>query len=307
MNLERIKKFKLVQKPIQWSQKVQIPWTKGLNLYEFFTFYIRGLSEGTLSHRASAVAYSFFMAIFPFLLFVLNILPYINIEGFQMKFIGLMESLMPPQTNEFFMPIISDILDNRRSGLLSFSFVLAGFLASNGVNAIFRGFDDSVYVQSNRNIFQKYLIAFGVSTLLTFMLLIAVGSIIVGEILIYKLQQDAYLSQDVFWINFLQIGIFILMIYMMVSILYYFGSPKNHRAKFFSFGSAVTTVLFLITTYLFGIYILKFSNYNELYGSIGALLIMMLYIWINANLLLIGFEVNVSLVALSKNNKNTKI
>lgn len=306
MNLERIKNFKLVQKPIQWSQKVQIPWTKGLNLYEFFTFYIRGLSEGTLTHRASAIAYSFFMAIFPFLLFVLNILPYINVEGFQIKFIGLMESLMPPQTNEFFMPIITDILDNRRSGLLSISFVLAGFLASNGVNAIFKGFNDSVYVKSNRNIFQEYLIAFGVSTLLTVLLLIAVASIIVGELLIHKLQQDAYLSQDVFWINFLQIGIFILMIYMMVSILYYYGSPKNHRAKFFSFGSAITTVLFLITTYLFGIYILKFSNYNELYGSIGALLIMMLYIWINANLLLIGFEVNVSLVALSKNNKNTK-
>lgn len=306
MDLEQIKNIKLVKKIIKWSQKVHIPWTKGLNLYDFFTFYIHGLSQSTLSHRAGAIAYSFFMAIFPFLLFVLNLLPYISIEGFQVKFIGLIESLMPPQTNDFFMPIITDILDNRRSGLLSFSFILSGFLASNGVNAIFKGFEDSLYVKSDRNIWQKYFIAFSVSTLLTVLLLIAVGSIIVGEFFIHKLQQDDYLSQDIFWINLLQISVFILMIYIMISILYYYGTSKNDRAKFFSFGSAITTVLFLITTYLFSIYILKISNYNELYGSIGALLIMMLYIWINANLLLIGFEVNASLVALSK-DKKTKI
>jgi membrane protein len=83
-----------------------------------------------------------------------------------------------------------------------------------------------------------------------------------------------------------------------IAILYYFGIKKGKNNRFFSIGASVTTMLFVLTTYLFGVYITNFSNYNELYGSIGALLILMLYIWINSNLLLLGFELNATLKTL---------
>jgi membrane protein len=93
----------------------------------------------------------------------------------------------------------------------------------------------------------------------------------------------------------MQIGIFVIMVYVIIAILYYFGTVEGKESKFFSIGALVTTFLFIVTTYLFGIYINNFSQYNELYGSIGALLIMMFYIWLNSNLLLLGFELNISL------------
>jgi membrane protein len=105
------------------------------------------------------------------------------------------------------------------------------------------------------------------------------------------------------WINILQYGLSIATLYLIISILYYFGVKEGKHIRFFSIGALVTTALFLLTTYLFGLYINNFSRYNELYGSIGALLIMLFYIWLNSNLLLLGFELNISLQKLKKKLK----
>ena len=91
------------------------------------------------------------------------------------------------------------------------------------------------------------------------------------------------------------------MIFVIIATLFYFGTSEGKQNRFFSPGAFMTTFLIIITTYLFGIYIDNFSNYNQLYGSIGAMLILMLYIWLNANLLLLGFELNASLIQLKKN------
>jgi len=109
------------------------------------------------------------------------------------------------------------------------------------------------------------------------------------------------MDNTVFWLQFGKYGLFILMIFLVVATLFYFGTTEGKMNRFFSPGAFMTTVLIMITTYLFGIYIDNFSNYNKLYGSIGAMLILMVYIWLNANLLLLGFELNASLIKLKKN------
>lgn len=292
---------------VKWSKKAVLPWTGGLRLYDFLNIYIKGLSEGILSYRASSIAYSFFMAIFPFLLLVLNLIPYINVSEFQNRFLDFTQNLLPAQTCDFFYPIIEDIAMNPRKGLLSVSFILSIILASNGVNTIFKAFSDSVYVCENRTFLAKYSMSIFVSFLIAIFMLIAIGAIIFGEIFIARLQKESLIYYDFFWINLLQFVVFVLMIYAIIAILYYFGLKKIDRPRFFSLGSFVTTVLFLVTTYVFGVYINNFANYNELYGSIGALLIMMLYIWINSNLLLIGFELNLALATLKKSKQKTMI
>lgn len=300
---QKIWNLPIIRQTINWSKKTNIPWTNGLCLYDFLEIYIKGLSQGILSYRASSIAYSFFMAIFPFLLFILNLIPYIQVSGFQNRFLIFVQNLLPAQTNDFFFPIVEDIATNPRKGLLSFSFFLSVFLTSNGVNAIFRAFSDSIYVAANRSFIGKYTTAIFVSFSIAVFMFIAIAAILFGEIIIHRLQQESLIYYDFFWINLLQVIVFILMIYIVIATLYYFGLKKIDRAKFFSLGSVVTTLLFIVTTYVFRIYINNFSSYNELYGSIGALLIMMLYIWINANLLLIGFELNVAMTTLKKSKQ----
>ena len=118
--------------------------------------------------------------------------------------------------------------------------------------------------------------------------------------MIKVLKTDAYIDNDIFWVNVLQFAFFALMLYLVVATLYHYGVKEGRETSFFSIGALVTTLLFLLTTYFFGVYINNFAKYNELYGSIGALLIMMFYIWINSNLLLLGFELNVSLQRLKE-------
>jgi len=100
-----------------------------------------------------------------------------------------------------------------------------------------------------------------------------------------------------------QFAFFGLFIYFIISILYYFGTIEGRKIRFFSPGSLMTSLLFFLTTYFFGIYIEIFSNYNQLYGSIGALLIFLLYIWINSNILLLGFELNATLTRFKREPK----
>lgn len=277
------------------SKQIIVAKSSGLSLYQLLEIYGTGLVKGTFSSRASSIAYSFFVALFPFLLFILNLIPYVPIKDFQIRFLRFIEELLPAQTSEFFYPTIADIAVNARGGLLSVSILLSLFLAANGVNAIFSAFEYSFHVTINRNFFRQYGIAFIVSIFLALLLLITVGVILYGEYIIANLVGRSYLSDDVFWITILQFTVFTIMVYVVIATLYYFGTKEGKHSRFISAGAFITTLLFVVTTYLFTIYINNFSNYNQLYGSIGALLIMMLYIWINANLLLLGFELNISL------------
>lgn len=296
-------KIPVIRQIILLCKKIKLPGFEGLSLFDLIKTYIYGIIEGTFTTRAGSIAFSFFMALFPFMLFLLNLIPYIPIEDFQERFLIFIGRILPAQTNEFFFPIIEDIAANPRGGLLSFVFILTILLMTNGINAIFSGFEYSFHVTINRNFIKQYFIALLVSVFLALMLLISVIIIVYSEYLIGTLKSEDYISDDVFWISIIRYLIFIVLIYMIVATLYYYGVKQGRSIKFFSIGAFVTTLLFMLTTYLFGVYIENFSRYNELYGSIGALLIMMLYIWINSNILLLGFELNATLKTMRSQNQ----
>lgn len=302
-NQEKEIKIPVIRELVDVTKRIKLPGLGQFSLYHLLEIYLNGILKGSFSPRASSIAYSFFLALFPFLLLLLNLIPYIRIDGFQTRFLIFIEALLPPQTTQFFYPIIADIAVNPRSGLLSFVFILSLFLSANGVNAIFSAFQYSFHVSVNRNFFRQYLVALSVAIFLALLLLTSVGVILYGEFIIRDFQSRAYIDNDLFWIQFFQFLVFLIMIYVVIATLYYFGTKEGKSSSFFSIGAVVTTVLFLLTTYFFGIYINNFSNYNELYGSIGALLILMLYIWINANILLLGFELNVSIKQLKEKIK----
>jgi membrane protein len=254
--------------------------------------YIIGVAEGTLSNRAGSIAFSFFMALFPFALFILNLIPYIPIEGFQEDFLKFVSEGVPPNTYYAIENIVNDILHNSHSGLLSTGFVLSIFLMANGLNAILGGFGNSRHVLVKRGFFRQYLIAVGMSLFLSMLLLVTVGIIVVFEVFIHKLNAHQVLNEQIPLIVMGRYGFLITMILITTSILFKFGTKHDKTRAFISIGSVFTTFLTIIISYFFGIWVIKFSQYNELYGSIGTLLIVMFYIWINCMILLLGFELN---------------
>jgi len=280
-----------------------IPLSKNaFSLYDLLELYISGLIKGTLTHRASAIAYSFFIAIFPFLLFILNLIPYIPIDHFQVDFWIFIDGLLPPGTHQFFSDIFFDIAEKRRGSLLSSVFFLSIFLMTNGIMAIFGGFEFSYHIQLTRTYVKQYLYALMVAIILSLLVLFVVITFMGYEIyLVPYLEEINFLTDNETLLKISKLGFVAVMTYIATSILFYFGTIEGRESKFFSVGSTFTTILFGVTTYLFGIYIENFSQYNQLYGSIGALLIFLLYIWINSNILLLGFELNATLLKLKKN------
>ena len=283
------------------AKTVILPGLEGLSLYDVLILLYAGIVKGTFSARASSISYSFFMALFPFLLFILNLVPFINfIDDFQVEFLIFIDRLLPPDTSTFFNDIFLDIAARKRGGLLSFVFLLSIFLMANGVNAVFTGFEFSYHTKVNRSIIRQYFIAVGVSMIMAVLLLITVVVTVYLTYLTEDLKSLGVVDDSVIWADIGRYFIFASMIYIAVATLYYFGTKEGRLSRFFSIGATLSTLLILLTTFLFGIYIENFSAYNELYGSIGALLILMVYIWINSNILLLGFELNASLLKLRK-------
>lgn len=303
---EKLLKIPIIKQIVVFGKQIKLPGFRGMSLYQITEMYVTGIVKGALTSRASGIAFSFFMAIFPFLLFMLNLLPVLPINDKQ--FIATITSLVPPETVNFVETILKDIISHRRDGLLYSTLGLAMFLMANGVNAIFGAFEYSYHVKQTRSILSSYLYAFGVGIILALLMLFTITILVYVEV--YVIDYLAELAEkttgvdrtkgDVFGVKTAQYLFFVTMIYIGTAILYYFGTKEGKEAKFFSPGAALTTILVLLTTYLFGIYVKDFSKYNELYGSIGALLILMLYIWLNSIILLLGFELNASLNQLKK-------
>lgn len=300
---EKLLKIPVIGSVLRFSMRIKLPGMEGLSLYELMETYIVGIAKGTFSFRAGAIAFSFFMALFPFILFILNLIPFVPIENFQQEFLLFIDEFLPPQTASIFNPIIADIAENPRGSLLSFTIILVIFLMSNGVNAIFSGFNSAFYITQRRGFLRQYGAAIIVSVFLSLLLFVAVIALLVGQYFIVYLNENSQMLSRVNWIVILRLILFYVMIYATIATLYYYGTKESKSYRFFSIGATITSMLFVITTYLFGIYIDNFSNYNELYGSIGAILILMTYIWVNSNLLLLGFELNVTVNKLRNRNK----
>ena len=300
---DKLEKIPIINILVRFGKKIKIPGLEGMSLYDVLEMYVIGIVKGALTSRAGGIAYSFFMAIFPFLLFVLTLIPYISIDGFQDGILSLISEILPPKTFEASQLVIQDILVNQQAGLLSFGFLVSIFLMTNGVNAIFGGFEYSYHVKEVRSVVRAYVISLGVSLVMAFFLVVTVALIIFYQIGLDKLKEQGWLDDDIFW---LQIGkgfLFVAMVFTIVSMLYHFGTKTGKHTRFFSPGAIFTTILSIFTFYLFSIYVTEFSKYNELYGSIGTLLILMLFVWLNAIILLLGFELNASIYSLRRRNK----
>ncbi|WP_339919976.1 YihY/virulence factor BrkB family protein [uncultured Flavobacterium sp.] len=303
---ERIDRIPVLRNFARYIKGVKLSWLGGLSLYELMELYVIGIAEGALSNRAGSIAFSFFMALFPFALFILNLIPYIPIEGFQQDFLKFVSEGVPPNTYYAIENIVNDILHNSHSGLLSTGFILSIFLMANGLNAILGGFENSKHVLVKRGFFRQYLIAVGMSVFLSMLLLVTVGIIVVFEVFIHKLTAHQVLNEQIPLIVMGRYGFLITMILITTSILFKFGTKHDKTRAFISVGSVFTTVLTIIISYFFGIWVIQFSQYNQLYGSIGTLLIVMFYIWINCMILLLGFELNAAINNL-KRKKNIEL
>jgi len=302
---DKLDKIPLLQYLVKIGKKIRIPGLEGLSLYDLLEMYIIGIVKGALTARAGGIAFSFFMALFPFLLFILTLIPFVPIDGFQADFISAIESLLPPNTSDVVNGVIQDIAINRYGGLLSFGFIASIFLMTNGVNAVLGAFEYSYHIKEMRNVIRQYLVSMGMALVLSAVLIATIAINVYFAIGIHDLTEKGWLLNEGFWVKNGGIAFFLVLIFVSVSFLYKYGTKKTKDFTYIP-GALLTTLLTIVMFRLFAIYVIKFATYNELYGSIGTLLVLMLFVWVNSIILLLGFELNASISRLkefhTKNN-----
>ena len=298
---DQIEKIPVLNKLMAFTKTIKVPGLEGVSLYEILELYGIGIAKGAFSYRAGAIAFSFFMALFPFALFILNLIPYIPLEGFQEDFLEFVSDSVPPNTFGAIETILSDIMNNSYKSLLSFGFLMSIFLMANGLNAILGGFESSYHVTIKRGYFRQYAVSIGLSLIFSILLIVTISSIIVSEVFIQKLSHQFELD-SVLIIEWARYAFILAMLFVSTSFLFKYGTRETKQIPFVNAGAMLTVVLVIVTSYVFGIYVTKFARYNELYGSIGTLLVLMFYIWINCMVLLLGFELNATISKLKRKN-----
>lgn len=305
----RFLKYSIIRRIIRFSKETDFPGLKGLSIFRFFEIYITGIVRGAFSYRAGSIAFSFFMAMFPFILFILNLLPLVPIDEFQNDFLNFVESSVPPNTFGAIQDIVKDILSNSHRNLISSGFFLSIILMANGINAILGGFQSSYHISrlsSNRSFFRQYFISVILSLIISFILINAVIAIVVTEFFVhefsYKLPIDElYLIQGIRYL------ILVFLVLTVNSLLLKYGTKHTKYLPFFNAGAVFSTLLMVLGSYVFGIYVTKFARYNELYGSIGTILVLMIYIWIICIIILLGFEINASINSYKISKQTNKL
>lgn len=294
-----MQKIPVVNWLIKFLQKIKIPGMEGMDLYDLLEMYISGIVKGALTSRAGSIAFSFFIALFPFALFVLTLIPFVPIDGFQDDFMSFIFKVMPSkEASDAVAIVLNDIANNKYGELLSFGFFLSILLMTNGINAILSGFEYTYHQIETRTVIRQYMVSLAISLVLALFLIVTVGVIVFIEFFVRSLKEEGMLNDTGYWVGIIQFIILIAMLYVVTSFLYYFGTREGRKSPFLSPGTILTIILFMLNFKIFKIYVEKFAQYNQLYGSIGTVLVIMLFIWLNSIILLLGFELNASLLKL---------
>ncbi len=307
-----MKKAKILHtKPVKWlyriTQKIGFPGNKNLSLYAVLEFFVRSVSKKDIQMRSSALSFTFFLALFPSTIFFFTLIAYLPVKQDHAKILFFISELMPKSAYETISETLEDILKTQRRGLLSVGFFSALYFSTNGFHSLMNSLNKYSGTQENRPFWKQRLVAFGLTIFISVLILLSVLMITVGNISVKWLSKNHLIPNwgSAFTLNTLNYLIVALICFAIVGAIYYYAPAKHRIWKFFSVGAVFACVSILITTTGFSYYVNYFNTYNKVYGSIGVLIVIMMLIYINMYILLLGYELNVAIDLASKQeNKN---
>ena len=273
-----------------------------ITLYDILVVFFRKLKHDDILDRSAGVAFSFTIAIFPSIIFLFTLVPYIHQfipEVDNQNIMEFLSSWIPPNMFSVIETTIVDIIGKSRGGLLTLGAVFALILASNGTMALMNAFNSIYKTKENRSWFRMRLIAAGLTLILAFTLLLSIVLLFVGEIIL-NLIETLVIDIDSLPFNIntailLRFIVLFIVFGFAVSSLYYFAPAVHYKWQFFSFGAIFATFFSLGISYLFSIYIANFATYNKLYGSIGVMIALMVWLYLISVVLLLGYSINASI------------
>jgi membrane protein len=294
--LNYLKNYRPFQRFLILLKRIKLK-KSGVSLYQIGQFFIEELRNDSLFERANNVAFNFTLAIFPAIIFLFTMIPYIPVDNLSYHIMSFLHDVMPESVYQESITTIEDIVNKPRGGLLSFGFILAIYLSTNGTLSLMRAFNRTYQTNENRGYFKTRFIAFFLTLMLTISLVLCIVFLIVGQQIINFLIANGILEADYLYYLILASRFTVIFIFfqLTISLIYFIAPSVKERWHFFSPGSILATLSCLAISFAFSYYINNFGTYNKLYGSIGALIAVMIWFSLMSFVLLIGFELNVSI------------
>ena len=284
-----------IQKLIDSSKTMRLPRYSQLTWYDIGYFFLVETQKSAIGTRASAVAFTFFLALFPAIIFFFSLIPFLPIDNLHQQVLNDMHSLLPENAYQAAVETINDLVKNQHNGLLSFGFLVTLYLSTNGINALIDAFNQAIHVVETRSFIKQRIVSLYLLGALSLLVLTASLLIIFSEIAINYAIAHGLLLSDGIVIVLLTLGkwlIVFLLLFTAISLLYYFGPVNSANYKLISPGALLATVLSITASLLFNYYVNNFGTYNKVYGSIGTIMVIMLWLQFNCLIMLIGFDLN---------------
>lgn len=279
-------------------QGIKPPGFKGASLHEIGVIFLGYVLKPRFGLYAGALSFNFFIALFPSIIFLFTLVAYVPIEHLDTQVLEIMEKFMPDSAFEMLSATVADIIRIQRGGLLSFGFISALFFASNGFYNMIIAFDSSLEsdIRRERNYFTKWFTSIMLTFLVSLLLILSIVVLIASGYISIQMSQWG-IDRD--YMNTIRKVVEVItlsgLVFFIISFIYYLAPSHKIKWQLFSPGSIVATTLSLLSTYLFTSYVNNFNTYNKLYGSIGAIVAIMLLIYVNVYAILTGFELNHSI------------
>jgi membrane protein len=281
------------------SQRIILPGFNRVPLYDVVLFFVKQVKKVGLNERAQSISFSFLTAIPAATIFLCTLIPYLPIaKGIKQQLLLFTRDITPNlNTYTLVKDFLDDFLDKPRGGLLSFGFLLAIFYASNAMLGIMRSFNKSLIYNRRKNFIQMRWMAIKLTVLLILMMIASFTLLVTNDALSKMVLKYYHVnSRNARWLfKTLRWVVIIPLFYFAIAFIYKYAPAVHKRWKLSSPGTLLATFLFIMSSLFFSFWVNNFSNYNKIYGSIGTILILMLLIYFNSMILLIGYELNVSI------------
>ncbi len=299
------------QRLISWLKKIPMSRSKNVSLYKVLKIFSKNVKQDDVLDRANGVAYNFILAIFPTIIFLFTLIPYITSLVPEVNTKSIMEflsTMMPASMYDVIAVTIEDIIGNSRGGLLTFGVLFALYLATNGMMALMRAFNACYKTEEKRSVIKTRLIATGLTLNLAFVIFLAVILLVVGQFVLdyvlANLPEFPWLDlkdYTLYLILALRFVVIFLVFFFAIASIYYFAPTVHYDWRFFSLGSIVATLGILGVSYGFSYYVTNFGSYNKVYGSIGVLIALMIWVQLVTTVLLFGYEIDASIHEAKRN------
>ncbi|MCD6367219.1 MAG: YihY/virulence factor BrkB family protein [Bacteroidales bacterium] len=302
----KTKAIDTVSRLIEKSKKISFPGFQKMPIYEVGVFFIKSLRGGFITTRAASIAFHMFLAIFPGIIFLFTLIPYFPVDNMEQEIMGVLSGIMPDYAFLTFKETIGDLLTNQRGGLLSISVLTTLYFSINGVNNLIATFNSSALITEKRSWWKQRLVSLTLTIILSLLIALATTLIIGSRSAVNYLVDLGVVKEN--WVLYLLFAgkwiLVILLFYFSISVLYFAAPSKRKKWKFFSVGSSVATLSSILFSLGFSNYVNHFGKYNKFYGSLGAIIVLLLWIYFLAIVLLIGFELNSSVQSAALKNDN---